>query len=376
MNAAKSTLFGLILAVVAAAVLFWNEGRAVKTYLALLEGAGIVVSVDAAKPDPANDGKLIHIAGKLVPSDVPTDKTFNIGAPGALRLARKVEMYQWQEIEKEEKRKTSDGKEETIKSYVYELGWSDNPVDSSKFKNADAPKNPSMPFVGEKSTVSAATIGGFELAGSDVSYLGSNVPVTLTSDDWLNFKKGFTGAKPVWFRDNALHVSLIYGKPVLGDLRISYTRGGADQASVAGKQTGTKIGPYLTSGGRNLLLVREGVTTAAQMFDEAQSANTVMTWILRVVGLLVMFIGFKLAFSILTAIGDAIPFVGNMVRAGTSLVAFAMTMLFGALAIGIGWIFYRPLLGFGILAAGVLAMIAVSFMGRGKPAPAPQAQRA
>jgi Transmembrane protein 43 len=371
MNAAKSTLFGLLLVLVAAGVLFWNEGRAVNTAIALAEGAGLVIEVDAAKPDPANDGKLVHVAGKLTPQDTPSDKAFGIAAPGALRLIRRAEMYQWQEVEREEKRKLADGKEETVKTIAYEMAWSDEPVDSAKFKSANAPKNPPMPILGERFPVSGASIGGFSLAGDDVAGLGAELPLLLTSEDWSAFKQAFGGSKPVWFRDNGLHAGLIFGKPAIGDLRITYQKGSADQASVAGKQSGARLGPYTTSNGRNVFLIQDGIATPAQMFDDAQAGNTALTWIARVLGLAAMFLGFKLAFSILTAIGDAIPFVGNLVRGGTSLVAFALAMLVGLLAIGLGWIFYRPILGLAIIAAGLAIAFALSFMGRGKTPSAP-----
>ena len=71
MNILKSALFGLVLVIGACILLFWAEGRAVKTARSLEEGKGLVVEVDAAKIDAGNDGKLVHITGDAVPQDVP-----------------------------------------------------------------------------------------------------------------------------------------------------------------------------------------------------------------------------------------------------------------------------------------------------------------
>ena len=46
--------FGIILVIATTVLLFWNEGRAIKTYRALVEGAGLVVSVDSASVDSAS----------------------------------------------------------------------------------------------------------------------------------------------------------------------------------------------------------------------------------------------------------------------------------------------------------------------------------
>jgi len=61
-------VFGVLLVIVACVLLFWNEGHAVKVAQSLSEGAGIVRTVAADKPDPANDGKLVHVIGALTAS--------------------------------------------------------------------------------------------------------------------------------------------------------------------------------------------------------------------------------------------------------------------------------------------------------------------
>ena len=52
---------GIILAGLAGYGLFWNEGSAVQTVKSLTEGAGLVVNIDAARVDPANEGKLVAV---------------------------------------------------------------------------------------------------------------------------------------------------------------------------------------------------------------------------------------------------------------------------------------------------------------------------
>ena len=63
-SAVAVAILGCIFTVVAFPVLFFNEGRAVKTAKALKEGAASVVSAQATRVDPANEGKFVHVFGK------------------------------------------------------------------------------------------------------------------------------------------------------------------------------------------------------------------------------------------------------------------------------------------------------------------------
>ncbi|MCI5157840.1 MAG: hypothetical protein D3906_05255, partial [Candidatus Electrothrix sp. AUS1_2] len=63
-GAIKGIIFGFILFLIAFPLLFWNEGRAVKTYKSLKEVSGAVISVLADQVDPNNEGKLVHLSGR------------------------------------------------------------------------------------------------------------------------------------------------------------------------------------------------------------------------------------------------------------------------------------------------------------------------
>ena len=91
-------LVGFILLIACVFLLFWNEGRSVKTYRALVEGAGLVVSVGNDNVDPANEGKLVHISGPVKPVGVPQDNALGISAEGAAGL-EKLKSKAWASIE-------------------------------------------------------------------------------------------------------------------------------------------------------------------------------------------------------------------------------------------------------------------------------------
>src|SRR5262245_27299457 len=104
-GAVKGVVFGGTLFVLSFPFLFWNEGRAVKTYKSLKEGAAAVVSVSADSVNPAQSGKLIHVASKATTDETLKDPVFGVSAP-AIRLKRVAEIFQW----KEESEKKTDTK--------------------------------------------------------------------------------------------------------------------------------------------------------------------------------------------------------------------------------------------------------------------------
>lgn len=55
----KGILVGIVLVGVAIMLLFWNEGRTVKRYRALKEGASQCIEVRSDAVDVANDNKLV-----------------------------------------------------------------------------------------------------------------------------------------------------------------------------------------------------------------------------------------------------------------------------------------------------------------------------
>ncbi len=373
----KSGLVGLVIGPLLVLgmiwLLSWNEGRSVQTYRALVEGAGLVVSVDSGSIDAANEGKLIHVSGPVKPDGTPEDAALGVVAEGAAGLSRKVEMYQWVEDSSSETKKTLGGGEETVTTYTYKKEWRPRRVDSSDFKQPDQHQNPDMPLEGDRFTVATATLGAFTVDGETVANLGADSPVKLTPDVAGRVASALGTAKPVKADGTTLYVGNSRQSPAVGDLRISFTRADISEASFVGAQKGTSITAYKASNGREILLSGAGRETPAEMFDAAQSENTLITWLIRFGGLFGMFIGFVMLLSILSIIADVIPFVGSIVGFGTTVIAVILTLLLGPLVMAIAWIAYRPVLAIAIIAIGVLIAAAIIYLRRGK-APAVQTQ--
>ena len=341
----KGILFGLLMAVVAVPLLFWNEGRAVKRHKTLQEGAGAVVSVASDKVDAANEGKLVHLSGVADTTETLTDAKFGVSVQG-LKLRRSAEMFQWKESTKTEKVKKLGGKEETRTTYTYSKEWSPTLIKSGDFKKPAGHENPaSMPVSSNTWQAREVRLGAFALtdrlvgkinAWEDIAIAsGAEVPAGL--DEGMKVANGgyYLGADP--------------GSPQVGDLRVSFAKVMPTEVSVVSKQVQGSFEPYVSKVGGNLELLEAGVHSAEAMFAAAEASNRMMTWILRLVGFVVMFIGLGLILRPLRVVADVLPLAGSVVGMGIGFVSFIVAAIVSLVVIAAAWIFYRPLLGIALL---------------------------
>ncbi|ESY22983.1 MULTISPECIES: TMEM43 family protein [unclassified Mesorhizobium] len=362
-RAVGGVIFGLILIVLMVIGLFWNEGRAVQTARSLAEGSGAVVSVGADSVDTANDGKLVHVSGLVTADSGLADPDFGIATQG-LRLSRSVEMYQWKEESKSETTKKLGGGEETVTTYSYSKVWDDSQIDSSDFKKPDGHQNPPMEIHGRTFQIPEGKLVAFDLDTPVLDRIEGDKDYSLSADQSAAIKAAYTGTKPLSIVDGKIFLGNDNTTPALGDYRIGYELAPLGVISIIARQADSRFEPYQTQAGDALLMVDTGNVPAEKMFADAVSANTLITWLLRGAGLLLLTIGFALFLSPIGVILDVIPFLGSMARMGTGIIAFVLAILVGTVTIAIAWFWYRPLLAVAILATGVIAAVIVYRIGR------------
>jgi hypothetical protein len=350
-------LFGFVLIVGACVLLFWNEGRAITTARSLTEGGGVVRDVDAGRIDPANEGKLIHIAGPVAVSGPVLDAEFGMRSNG-LRLVRRVEMYQWTEEETTETKKKLGGSEEKTTTYKYNRAWTDKPVDSTKFRERAGHTNPQMMWRERRQLAAQPRIGVFSLPSSLLANFGAERPLAANDDQAAAAQRKLN--KPVQVLDGVIYVAGDPAQPAVGDVRVTYSEVPLQDASVVARQAGNTLAAYQTTAGGTIELIAAGLVPAAQMFEAARDDNRLWTWLIRAGGCLLMFIGFALIMGPLGVLGDLIPFIGDVVRAGTGLVGLLLTAVLAPIVIAAGWLFYRPVVAAGILViGGIVAYMAI-----------------
>jgi hypothetical protein len=365
-SATGGIITGFVLIAVAIGLLFWNEGRAVNTARALSEGAGQIITIDPSAPPPDAQGKLVHFSGDLVVDGKPADDLFTaISVPGnANRLVRTVEMYQWREEKSTETRKKLGGGEEKVTTFTYKRDWSSTPIDSSRFEDPSGHDNPPMPAKSASFSATQGHVGAIALPGARIAGLGERQQIPLGESG----RKAVLGALgisgPATASTGEVYIGANPASPMTGDLRISFSVNTASRISAVGKLSGNTLEPFAASNGVEISMTRAGDMSAAEMFEAAQSTNAMITWALRAAGLLAMYVGFRMIFSIIGVIGDVVPAIGNLLRFATGLVALALTAILGGLVIGVAWLWFRPLLALAIIAAG--AVLAFVLLGAGK----------
>jgi hypothetical protein len=362
---------GILLFLVSFVVLFWNEGRAVHTARGLSEGKATVVNIEPGSANSANEKKLVHLAGEAMPQGILKDEVFGVSAK-AIRLDRLVQMYQWKESSQSSTRKKLGGGTETVTTYSYDRGWSEKPIDSTRFKQPDGHQNPAKwPIESWTGQAPSVTVGAFKLSTSLIGQIGGR--------EALPVDKSVIDAVPEGIRASLkVDGSRLYrGKdpthPEVGDMTVAFEQVKPQEVSILARQSGDSLGAFTTQTGTTIERLQKGNVSADEMFQVAETENRGLTWLARLAGFVLMCVGIMMVLSPLTVLADVVPFIGYIVGFGTLFVALATSTVLSLVTIALGWIFYRPLVGISILVLAALALYAFRRLGssrRRAPLPA------
>lgn len=337
-------LIGFVLLLVAAVLLYWNEGRAVQAAQALDQGAKQVIEIQADTVDSSADGKLVHVTGALTIHAPAKDPVFGVSGPGLARLDRTVEMFQWVESQHSESHESVGGSKTTETTYTYEKQWSAEPVDSSRFRHPDGHENPAMPIRSETFNGDVG-LGAYRLDPALLGELSAFQPLSADS----------ASAVPPEYRPNGGGFYRGYNptNPAVGDLRIAFRAMEAQTVSVVGAETGGALASYTGMGGFKIALAETGVVPAAEMFHEKKQAEGNLTWILRGVGFVVMMVALMLIARPVATVLAFLPFLEGIAEAGIFLIALTVAVPLTLVTIAVAWIAHRPLLGVLLILAAI-----------------------
>jgi hypothetical protein len=265
-------------------------------------------------------------------------------------------MYQWEEEKDEETRKSIGGSEQTVTTYTYKKVWSDRAISSQSFRHPDGHGNPQKQYERFSLTATDATLGDFQLDAALLTLLPTRTPLQLDPQTADALKARIANVQIV---DGNIYIGTSPDSPQVGDYRISYVYAALGPVSAIGRQAGSGISQYQTKAGDRLLMAALGLQPAADMFKQAERENMILTWVLRLAGVLAMWFGAFFVLRPLVVVADVVPLIGSVLGAGAGLVALAFTMLAAGIVIAFAWLWYRPLVALAALAAGVVAGIAL-----------------
>lgn len=400
-GAFKGMVTGIVLVVVGTILLYWNEGRTVKTGGAINEARSVAVKVDdISRVDPALAGKVIYATGRADTRDVLTDPIFGASAT-AIDISRRVEYYQWQEHSRQETSKKLGGGEETVTTYTYTMEWVGGPIDSGSFKDPEYQGRNKVLASYEDETLYApnVTFGGYTLPDFLKRSIGGAVPLDLVLDEdrkkaifeGLSVEPGPVGnaALPavsssdpasldaalmggvsgvvlpqdryIHAQGNVLYLGEKPGSPQVGDVRVTFTQTPPADVSIIAQVVGNTFEEFTATNGYTFSRLSMGTVGMERMFAGAESDNAIMAWILRVVGTIVVIAGLGTILHPLSVIADVIPILGSIVGVGTGLVAFLLGLAWSLLVIAVAWIRFRPVLAASLL-GGVVVLVGLLFV--------------
>jgi len=184
----KSIGSGFIIFCLATALLWWNEGRAVKTEKMLDEAGNAYVEMENPnKKDASLEGELICGTAMATTEDSLSDAQFGVGAK-AIALRRTVEYYQWVEHSESKSEDKLGGKQVTTTTYTYSKQWVSSPVQSSQFKDpAYQNKNMVLTTIDEAEQYAEnVSFGAYKLSESLIHSISSREGLDLAiSEDLL-----------------------------------------------------------------------------------------------------------------------------------------------------------------------------------------------
>ncbi|MEA1953454.1 MAG: TMEM43 family protein [Campylobacterota bacterium] len=356
-NSFKGIFIGILLIIGSIILLWWNEGRSVEQATALAEMQTNIITLPNTKYDIKNENKAILLQGLAKPLNQITDPEFGVTTDG-LVLRKHVEMYQWKENTSSKSEDKLGGSTETVTTYSYVKEWSSWQIDSSSFKHPANHQNPLMTHKSETFSTDAQ-LGDYYLSKNVVSHIGASDSYQglTTMPEQIGVARNYK---------SYLYIGFTPQTPSVGDMKITYTYAPSAVYTFAGKSYNKTLTSYTTKNGKSFMFVRNGKVSAETIFKEELDANSLLTWILRGVGLLIMFIGFSMVMGPLATIAKVIPMLGSLVGGATGIIAGVLTLILGSVIIALAWFTSRPLLSLGILAVGVAIAVAMAKFGKKK----------
>lgn len=194
-------------------------------HLAVRRHGGDVVVAGTQGPQPGQRGAMVLASGTPQLSEPPLDDEFNLRVATPV-LDRRVEMFQWREVH-------------IGQDVHYELDWSDQLQDASRFAQPRGHANPpAFPLPSRRFVAGAVRVGGFELGPALVQALPGARPVT---PEPARLPPNLAASFSLYH--DYLTTSADPGSPQLGDIRVSWQALPLQPVTVLARLDGDRLVP-------------------------------------------------------------------------------------------------------------------------------------
>ncbi|OXA62503.1 transmembrane protein 43 homolog isoform X1 [Folsomia candida] len=327
---------GILLVVVSIVILIWNEKRAVDNSRSYHHGLRAIQPVPGPEVVlPHNDGKLIHVTGYLRVLEPLQDSPYGV-AISAVKLKRRVQMYQWTE----ETVSLGEDFNAPVGSLKYRQVWKDKLSDSSTFQVPIGHENPkTLPVQSEIRVNPHVYLGDYRL-GAELK------------DKFNSFVQFTSGERPHPQQEVKMHMGLYLHSadiwnPSVGDVRVQFSFAGPSNTyvSIIAMQVGDELRPFTTETGAKIAFLHEGKQHYADMLHKEHSSTTMECWMYRSAAFVATIFGTCMASRILVFINRRNSVIRNLMWMGPNKFS-TVAAIFACLTItGIIWFSHKPLMG-------------------------------
>jgi len=354
-------VLGLFFLVVGPGLLWWNEGNEVRTLKSLAEAQNSVVAVSPDTINANNNERLVYVVGPVTVATPPRDPVFAIDATSQMRLRRTVEMFQWEEKQQTTTQNQIGGSQTKTTTYNYDRVWSQRPISSSDFHIRQSHENPFMPIRTEIFDAASVKLGAYTLSRdllsklTDFQSLSPSLAIVPAG-----FKQNLTG---LYRGEDESH-------PQTGDLRVTFEGIPLQTVSVVAGQQAQTLVPHASTTGFAIGLIKGGTYSAEDLIQAEKHRQVVFTWIGRGGGFLLIFFAILLLLRPLTLLVAFLPFLEAFAGFASGLMAFVVAITLSTVIIGVSWFAYRPVLGIGLIATGLICAYGITRLRKQKKATA------
>lgn len=223
-----------------------------------------VITVPNTPIDFNNNKKLIYTHGTPIGNVELQDPLIGISLK-AIKLIRKVEMFQWIELQNSKMEKLDNRVDKETVVYTYQPIWSEALIDSNTFKNKVNYPNPvAMPVDGLKRKVGEAKIGDFILPVDLIDLMNQETQVDLSNYDLAPMQS--RSKTKIVHDGKSIFAGEDINKPAIGDIRISLYMVAPSEVSIIAEQLDGNLFPFDLSD-KKVAYLLEGRYTAKQIME-------------------------------------------------------------------------------------------------------------
>ena len=165
---------------------------------------------------------------------------------------------------------------------------------------------------------------------------------------------------------NVLYFGRVPGAPEVGDVRVTFEKVVPAKVTVMAVVDGDTFKPFKAKNGKRFETLVMGQKSGDEIIEAEKEANNMWTWILRVVGIMMVIGGLKGIFGFIETILKVVPFIAGIFGWGVGLVCTVIGVAWSLIVIALAWLFYRPLLGISLLVLAGFLVWVFAFKGKDK----------